>query len=156
MIAVYVDADACPVKEEVYRVARRHGLHVFVVANAVLQIPREAGIECVVASSRPDAADDWIVEQIGPNDILVTADLPLVDRALKKGARVLLPNGREHTPETIIGALASRAIMEGLRETGSVTGGPAAFGPRDRSRFLGELERIVRAARKAGERNSAG
>lgn len=155
MTAVYVDADACPVKEEVYRVARRHGLHVFVVANVVLQVPREALIEVVVASSRPDAADDWIVERIGPNDVLVTADLLLVDRALKKGARVLLPNGREHTAETIVGALASRALMESIRASGSITGGPSAFGPRDRSRFLSDLERVVRAARKAGEGTSA-
>lgn len=107
-IQIYVDADACPVKEEVYRVARRHGLSVHVVANSRINIPREAKFAMVVVSGRFDAADDWIAEACGPWDIVVTSDIPLADRSLKKGARVLDPKGRPFTPDSIGDALASR------------------------------------------------
>lgn len=149
MTILYVDADACPVKDEIYRVARRNALKVYVVANAVLQIPQDAAIECIVVGTAFDAADNWIAEHAGPHDIVITTDLPLTDRAIKRGARTLTPKGFEHTPETIPGALASRALMEGLRQMGTMTGGPSPFGPRDRSKFLSELERVIQSARRA-------
>ena len=147
-IQIYVDADACPVKEEVYRVARRHGLPVHVVANSRIQVPKEARFAMVVVSGRFDAADDWIAEACGPWDIVVTADIPLADRVLKKGARALDPKGRPFTPDSIGDALASREISAFLRDMGELGGGPKPYSPQDRSRFLGTLETQIQALRK--------
>ncbi len=147
---IYVDADACPVKEEVYRVARRYGLPVSVVSNSWINIPREPLIESVVVDAGPDVADDWIAERAGSGDVVVTADIPLASRALKAGAAALAPNGRPFTTDSIGSALASRAIGEHLRASGEITGGPKPFGPADRSRFLQALdEAVVRARRLA-------
>jgi len=145
--AIYVDADACPVKDEVYRVAARYAMPVRVVANAPMRVPG-GPVEMVV---RPGfgAADDWIAEQIGPADIAVTADIPLAARCLAKGARVLDPKGRPFTENDIGAALAMRALTDELRQRGELTGGPAAMTPKDRSRFLGKLDELVNAVRRA-------
>lgn len=142
-IAVYVDADACPVKSEVYRVAERHGCKVFVVSNSPLMVPREPFIARVVVPSGPDVADDWIAERVTPRDVVVTADVPLADRCVKAGAAVLAPNGKSFTASSIGMALATRNLMDQLRGSGEVTGGPRPFSPRDRSEFLGALDRAV-------------
>src|SRR5271157_1726851 len=139
MLTIYVDADACPVKEEVYRVARRYGLRVAVVANAPLRVPAGPLVELVV---RPGfgAADDWIAQEVGPGDIVVTADIPLAARCLAKEARVLDPKGREFTDNDIGSALAMRELMDQLRQGGAITGGPAPMTSKDRSRFLSKLD----------------
>ena len=147
-IRIFVDADACPVKEEVYRVARRYGLKVFVVANSFLMVPAEPLIERVVVEAGPDVADDWIAEQAGSRDIVVTADLPLAERSLKAGAQAIGPSGRPFTRDSIGSALAGRAIGEHLRSMGEVTRGPAPFQASDRSRFLSALDEAVHRARK--------
>ena len=151
MQTVYVDADACPVKAEVYRVARRYGLRTAVVANAPLLVPADPLIELVV---RPGfgAADDWIAQEAGPGDIGVTADIPLAARCLAKRARVLDPKGRPFTDNDIGAALALRELREELRQGGAVTGGPSPMTPRDRSRFLSKLDEAVNAARRAHPR----
>jgi uncharacterized protein YaiI (UPF0178 family) len=149
MIQIYVDADACPVKEEVFRVAKRHGLSVHVVANSRLSLPRDPLFKAVVVSGRFDAADDWIVEQASASDVVVTADIPLAARCLGKGARVLDPKGRPFTEASIGDALASREISAFLRDMGVAGGGPKPFAPADRSRFLGALENQIQALLKA-------
>ena len=147
---LYIDADACPVKDEVYRVARRCGLQVFVVSNAWINTPREPLIEQVVVDAGPDVADDWIAERAGPGDIVITADIPLADRCLKAGAQALKANGQLFTPDSIGSALAGRMIGEHLRSMGVATSGPPPFGPADRSRFLQALDAaVVRAMRVA-------
>ncbi len=148
MRTIYVDADACPVKDEVYKVARRYGLQVAVVANAPLRVPADPLIELVV---RPGfgAADDWIAEQAGPGAVVVTADVPLAARCLAKGALALGPKGHRWTDRDIGNALATRDLMEGLRRCGVRTGGPAPMTPKDRSRFLSKLDEAVNAVRRA-------
>ena len=148
MIQLYIDADACPVKEEVFRVARRHGLKVHVVANGRLGIPRDPLFELVVVSGRFDAADDWIVERATGWDIVVTSDIPLADRSLKKGARVLDPKGRVFNEDSIGDALASREISAFLRDMGELGSGPKPYTPQDRSRFLNVLENQIQALLK--------
>lgn len=144
---VYVDADACPVKAEVARVAERHGLAVTYVANSWMQPPRGPRFRMQVVTGAFDAADDWIAEQVAPADIVITADIPLASRCLKQGARVLGPSGKPFTGDNIGNALATRELMSDLRAYG-VGGGPPPFGPRDRSRFLDALELAVREARR--------
>src|SRR5919199_4158240 len=136
MTAIYIDADACPVKNEIYRVAERYGLKVYVVSNSYLGVPRDPRVELVVVNDSFDAVDNWIAERAGPGDIVVTADIPLADRSLKAGAQAIHPAGRPYTPDSIGAALASRAIGEHLRSMGEVTGGPRPFAAGDRSRFL--------------------
>jgi uncharacterized protein YaiI (UPF0178 family) len=148
MLIVYVDADACPVKEEIYRVTRRYGMHVAVVANAPLHVPANPLVELVVCPGF-GAADDWIAEHAGPGDIVVTADIPLAARCLDKGARVLDPKGRPFTDNDIGSALALRELMGELRQGGVVTGGPAPMTPKDRSRFLSKLDDAINAVRRA-------
>lgn len=143
---LYIDADACPVKDEVYRVAGRLGLRVFVVANAWLRVPDEPLIERVIVARGADVADDWIAERVGPGSVVITADVPLADRCVKAGARVVSPTGRVFDAASIGMALATRDLMEDLRSTGAVTGGPRPFGPRDRQVFLQALDREVRRA----------
>lgn len=142
-IAIYVDADACPVKDEVYRVAARYGLHVTLVSNSFLNVPREPWIERVVVGDKLDEADDWIAERVGKGDIVVTADVPLASRCVKAGAVALAPNGKAFTDASVGLALATRNLMQDLREAGAITGGPKPFSPKDRSAFLGALDRAV-------------
>jgi uncharacterized protein YaiI (UPF0178 family) len=146
---LFVDADACPVKEEVYRVAARYGLEVLVVSNSWIRTPREGRITAVVVEAGPDIADDWIAERATTGDVVITADIPLAQRALEGGALVLHSNGRPFTADNIGGALASRAVGEHLRSFGEITGGPKPFGPADRSRFLQALDTAVVKARRA-------
>ncbi|MET3790163.1 YaiI/YqxD family protein [Aquamicrobium terrae] len=149
---IYVDADACPVKAEVVRVAERFDLETVFVANGGLRPSRDPKIRNVVVSSGADAADDWIVEHAQQNDVVITADIPLAARTVALGAHVLGPTGRPFTQETIGMAVAMRDLKQHLRETGESRGLNAAFSPRDRSRFLGELDRIVRLALNSGSR----
>lgn len=152
---IYVDADACPVKSEAARVAERHGLAVTYVANAWLQVPRGPRVRMQVVSGAFDAADDWIAGRVVPADIVITADIPLAARCLQQGASVLGPSGKAFTDDNIGNALATREIMSDLRAYG-VGGGPPPFGPRDRSRFLEALERVVREARRRRAAGTAG
>jgi hypothetical protein len=145
---IYVDADACPVKAEVVKVAERHGLPVVFVANAWMTVPRGPRVRLQVVSGSFDAADDWIVNAARRDDVVVTADIPLAARCLKLGARVLGPSGRPFTDDNIGNAMAQRELLADLRAYG-VGGGPPPFGPKDRSRFLQELEHVLRAARDA-------
>ena len=145
---IFVDADACPVKDEVYRVAARYRLRVHVVANAFIRVPKDPLIVLKVVDAGPDIADDWIIEHAQPNDIVVTADIPLADRVLKARALAIGPNGKPFTPDSIAGALATRSIMEHLRSTGETTGGPKPFAAADRSRFLQALDEAVHRARR--------
>lgn len=147
-ITIYVDADACPVKEQVYRVAERHGLKVYVVSNSPIATPRDANVERVVVAAGMDAADDWIAERATSRDVVVTADVPLAARCVKAGAAVIAPNGRAFTEASMGVTLATRNLMDQLRSAGEVTGGPKPFSPRDRSAFLSALdEAIVRLKR---------
>ena len=150
MVNIVVDADACPVKQEVSRVAQRHGLDVTLVSNARMRIPQERHVTLVVVDGQFDSADDWIVEHVEKNDVVVTADIALASRCLKEGAQVLAPNGRVFTENSIGDDLASRAVSAHLRELGTITGGPAPFEKRDRSRFLQRLEEVIQAALRAG------
>ena len=148
-IEIYVDADACPVKAEIYRVAERHGLKVYVVSNSPIAVPREPWIERVVVGAGMDAADDWIAERAGPGDIVITADVPLASRGVKAGAAVIAPNGKTFDQDSIGMALATRNLLHDLRGSGEITGGPKPFAPRDRSEFLSALDRaIVRIKRQ--------
>ena len=148
-IRIFIDADACPVKDEAYKVAARHGLKTFVVSNAFMNVPRDPMIERVVVPAGPDVADDWIAERAGPCDVVVTADIPLADRCVKAGATVLAPNGRAFDAASIGMALATRNLMSDLRSAGEQTRGPPPFSPRDRSAFLSALElAIVRIKRR--------
>ncbi len=143
MTEIFIDADACPVKDEVYAVAVRHGLAVIVVANQRINVPTDLGIEMIVVPNGPDAADDWIDEEIRALDIVITADIPLAARCIAVGASALGITGREFSEESIGGALATREIKSTLRESGVQTRGPRPLSDRDRSRFANELERIV-------------
>jgi uncharacterized protein len=148
MLTIFIDADACPVKEEVYRVAGRYDMAVKVVANAPLRVPSSPRVELVVCPGF-GAADDWIAEQAGPGDIVITADIPLAARCLAKEARVLGPKGHALTDNDIGSALATRNLMDELRQGGAVTGGPAPMNAKDRSRFLSKLDETVNAVRRA-------
>lgn len=148
MLEIYIDADACPVKEEVFRVAERYQLKVFLVANRRMNLPANPRHELVVAPSGFDGVDDWIVERITPGDIVITADILLADRCIKSQARVLGPKGIEFTEDNIGSAVASRELMQNLRHMGETRGGPAPMDKRDRSQFLGKLDQIIQALRK--------
>lgn len=147
-IEIYVDGDACPVKEEVARVAARHGLTVHLVSNQWLRGMDGPGIHRVVVTEGFDAADNWIVDHAGPRDIVVTADIPLAARCLEKGARVLGPTGKPFTESGIGMALAMRDLLSTLRDSGEIRGGGPTFGKQDRSRFLQALEQAVQNARR--------
>ncbi|RCS22449.1 YaiI/YqxD family protein [Phyllobacterium salinisoli] len=149
-IIIYVDADACPVKAEIYRVAERHGVKVYVVANSFIAIPRDPLIERVIVPSGLDVADDWIAERAGPGAIVVTADIPLASRAINAGAAAIAPNGRAFTEASIGNVLATRNLMEGLRSAGQITGGPPPFAARDRSAFLSALELAIIRWKRGG------
>ena len=147
-VRIFIDADACPVKEEVYRVARRYGLQVYVVSNGGVRVPPDPLIEMVIVESGPDIADNWIVERVTPRDIVITADIPLADRCLKAGAEVIGPTGRAFTHASIGVALAQRSIMEHRRSMGESTSGPKPFAPADRSRFLQALDEAINRIRR--------
>lgn len=148
MVQIYIDADGCPVKEEVYKVALRHRLKVLVVANSRMRAPSVGDVEVVVVPGGFDAADDWIAERAGEKDVVITADIPLAARCLENGAFVLGLKGRPFTEDSIGDALASREISSQLREMGVISGGPAPFGKKDRSRFLHSLDEMLRKAKK--------
>ena len=154
MIALFIDADACPVKQEVYRVAERHALKgaaikVYVVTNSPIAVPRDPMIERVVVGAGMDEADNWIAERAGAGAVVITADVPLASRAVKAGAEVIAPNGRVFTADSIGMTLATRNLMDSLRSAGEITGGPKPFSPRDRSSFLAALDQaIVRLVRE--------
>ena len=151
MTEIYIDGDACPVREEVYRVAGRLGLVVHVVSNGSRPIrpPGLANVRMVVVGAGADVADDWIAERIGPSDVCVTSDIPLASRCLTRGARALAANGKLWTADNIGGALAGRAVAQHMREMGMTTGGPAPLSRADRSRFLSALDTVVQAALRA-------
>jgi uncharacterized protein YaiI (UPF0178 family) len=148
-IRIFVDADACPVKAEVYRVAERYGLKVFVVANSYMNVPRSDMIERVIANDGPDAADHWIAERAGPSDIVITADIPLAGRCVRKSATVIGPTGKPFTDDSIGMALATRNLLTDLRSAGATTRGPPPLSRQDISRFLSALDlAVVRLQRK--------
>ncbi len=147
---IYLDADACPVKDEAYRVAQRYGLKVYVVSNSFMTVPKHPLIERVMVEAGSDVADDWIADRALPGDVVVTQDIPLAERALAKDAYALAPNGRPFTRDSIGSAMAQRAIMEQIRATGAITGGPKPFGAADRSRFLQALDETVVRERRRG------
>lgn len=147
---VLVDADACPVKDEVYRVAARHKLQVAIVANSPIAVPRDPSIRRVHVADGPDVADDWIAARAGPGAIVVTADIPLAARCVKVGASVIAPNGRLHSEASIGATLATRNLMDSLRSAGEVTGGPPPFAPRDRSAFLSALDLAIQRLKRQG------
>jgi uncharacterized protein YaiI (UPF0178 family) len=142
---IYVDADACPVKQEVCKVARRNRLTVIFVSNARMSIPDPGVSTLVVVDGGFDAADDWIVGRVLTDDIVVTADIPLANRCIGKHARVIGPTGRSFTEENIGQAMAMRELMSDLREAGNITGGPPPFQKKDRSRFLHQLNQMIQA-----------
>jgi uncharacterized protein YaiI (UPF0178 family) len=144
-LRILVDADACPVKDEIYKVAWRRGVPVKVVSNSHIRVPAHALIERVVVSDKFDAADDWIVEHAGGHTVVITGDILLADRCLKAGARVIGPNGKPFTTSSIGGAIATRAIMADLRSGAGISGGPAPFAKADRSRFLQALDEALAA-----------
>lgn len=142
-IIIYVDADACPVKQEIYKVAERHGLNVIVVANSFINVPRIPSIKLHMVGEGLDVADDWIAEQATSRDIVITNDIPLADRVVKKGALAIAPNGKVFDANSMGMALATRNLMQDLREQGAVTGGPKPFSAQDRSKFLQALHEAV-------------
>ncbi|RDI62317.1 YaiI/YqxD family protein [Microvirga subterranea] len=149
-IEIFVDADACPVKAEIYRVAERHGIKVFVVTNSFLMVPNDPLIERVIVGSGFDAADDWIAERARRGAVVITADVPLAHRCVSAGADVIGPTGKPFTEASIGMALATRNLMEDLRAMGDVTGGPKPFSARDRSAFLSALDLAVVRLKRAG------
>ncbi len=161
MITLLIDADACPVKQEIYRVAERHllkgtALKVFVVSNSPIAVPRDAMIERVVVAAGMDEADNWIAARAQRGDIVVTADVPLASRCVKAGAAVIAPNGKPFTEDSIGAALATRNLMDSLRSAGETTGGPKPFAPRDRSAFLSALDQALVRLEREGFGQAAG
>jgi uncharacterized protein YaiI (UPF0178 family) len=153
---IYVDADACPVKDEIYRVAIRLGVPVSVVAGQFIRVPQDPLIERVAAGSGMDAADNWIAERAGLGDVVITADIPLASRCVKAGADVIAPNGKPFSEDSIGMTLAVRNLMTDLRSSGEATGGPRSFSPRDRSAFVSALDQTIRRIqRRRAEQASA-
>ena len=150
MVEIYIDADACPVKDETIRVANRHKLKTWLVCDGGIRPSRDPMVELVVVAQGADAADDWIADHIQPADICVTNDIPLAARCLKQGGLAIKPNGEHFTENGIGMALAQRELMQSLRERGEITGGPKPFNRRDKSAFLNQLEMAVQAALKIG------
>ena len=148
MITVYIDADACPVKDETYKVAARYRLPTFVVSNSFIQIPASPLISRMIVEAGPDIADDWIAEQAKPGDIVITNDIPLAGRVLAKDAHAIAPNGKAFTKDSIGSALAHRSIMEHIRSTGEITGGPPPFSAANRSQFLQTLDQVINAEQR--------
>jgi len=149
LLHIIVDADACPVKKEIYRVAGRYQLNVTLVTNAWMRVPNERWITLEVVGDRFDAADDWIAGHVQAHDIVITADIPLASRCLEKGARVLGPTGKPFTEDNIGSAVATRELLAGLRAAGEITGGPPPLQKNDRSRFLQQLDNVIQSIRRA-------
>ncbi|MEA3266866.1 MAG: YaiI/YqxD family protein [Candidatus Fermentibacteria bacterium] len=143
MLDIFVDADACPVKQEVFRVAKRYGLRVILVSNSWMRIPASSWLELVVVDKGADVADDWIVEHAGKDDIVISGDIPLASRCLKKEAAVIGNTGRPFTENNIGDVLSLRNLLTDLREQGMITGGPKPFAKKDRSRFLQALDETI-------------
>jgi uncharacterized protein len=154
LLHIYVDADACPVKQEVYRVANRYRLDVTLVSNSWMRVPNEQWIALKVVEGGFDAADDWIVEHVQPHDIVVTADIPLASRCLKEGAHVIGPTGKSFTKNNIGMAVATRDLLSELRGAGEITGGPPPLTQLDRSRFLQKLDEVIQLIRRNQRFNS--
>ncbi len=154
MLHIFVDADSCPVKPEVYRVANRYHLEVTLVANSWLRFPEESWITLEIVKEGMDVADDWIVEHVQPQDIVVTADIHLANRCLKKGALVIAPTGKLFTDSNIGEAVATRDLLTGLRGLGEMTGGPPPLTKRDRSRFLHQLDEVIQSVRRTNALHS--
>jgi hypothetical protein len=148
LLHIFVDADACPVKQEVYRVAGRYHLDVTLVANSWMRVPNEPWIALEVVGGGFDEADDWIVEHVLPHDIVITADIPLANRCLKEGARVIGTTGKPFTDNNIGQAIATRDLLSELRGAGEITGGPPPLEKRDRSRFLQQLDEVIQSIRR--------
>jgi len=155
LLQIYVDADACPVKQEVYRVAGRYRLEVTLVANSRMFVPDHPLITLAVVGGGFDAADDWIVEHVGPHDIVVTADIPLASRCLQAGARALGPTGKPFTEDNIGDAVATRDLLSELRDAGEITGGPPPLKKSDRSRFLQKLDEVIQSILREHPRDPA-
>ena len=155
MLNIFVDADACPVKQEVYRVASRYQLDITLVANSWMRVPNERWITLKIVEDGFDAADDWIVEHVQPHDIVVTTDIPLASRCLKKGARVIGPTGKPFTENNIGQALATRDLLSDLRGAGEITGGPPPLKKSDRSLFLQQLDQVIQSIRHEHPINSS-
>jgi uncharacterized protein YaiI (UPF0178 family) len=151
VLHIYVDADACPVKQEIYKVARRYGLEVTVVANSWMRIPQEDWVSLIVVEKGPDVADDWIVEHLSRNDVVITGDILLAARCIDEEAQVLGLKGRPFTTENVSNAVAMRNLMKDLREEGTMTRGPAPFEKKDRSRFLQGLDQMIQAIRRSSQ-----
>jgi uncharacterized protein YaiI (UPF0178 family) len=154
LLHIFVDADACPVKPEIYRVANRYGLDVTLVANSWMRTPNEPWIAIQVVEDGIDTADNWIVEHVQSHDIVVTADIPLASRCLKEGARVISPIGKPYTENNIGLSVATRNLMTELRDAGEITGGPPPLKKRDRSRFLQKLDEMIQSIRRKHPINS--
>ena len=148
MIRILIDADACPVKDETYRVARRYGLHVILVSNMWMRVLEQPWLEQIVVTDHPDAADDWIADHSTDCDIVITADIPLAGRCLEKNARVMSPRGRYYTEDDIGEALSNRDLREQLRDMGIMTGGPKPFSKQDRSHFLQRLDQLIQSLKR--------
>jgi uncharacterized protein len=148
LLNIFVDADACPVKQEVYRVAGRFHLHVTLVANSRMRVPAEPRIHFQRVADGLDAADDWIAEHVQTDDIVVTADIPLAQRCLKNGAQALGPTGKRFTEDNIGQSVATRNLLSELRDAGEMMGGPPPLKKRDRSRFLQQLDEVIQSIRR--------
>jgi len=151
MLDIYIDADACPVKDEIYRVAERYQLDVVVVANSWMRVPDHPRIKLITVTDGLDVADDWIAEHVGIGDIAITADIPLAARCIKQGARAIGPSGHPFTEDSIGDTLATRNLMTELRETGEIRGGGRPFSKQDRSRFLQALDTAIQAIKRSGK-----
>lgn len=149
-IQIYIDADGCAVKDETYKVAARYKLKTFVVANKYLKVPLDPLVEMTVVSGNFDAADDWIAEHVTDFDVVITSDILLAERCVKKGARVLGPKGDEFTEDNIGSAVANRELMQNLRHMGEMRGGPAPMDAKARSQFLGKLDQIIQSLKRNG------
>jgi len=148
VLRIFIDGDGCPVKDEVYKVAKRYELHVFLVANSRMRAPEGTWLEQIVVQGHRDAADDWIVEHLEANDLVITGDIPLASRCVHAGAKVLGLKGRPFTEDNIGSVLATRDLLSDLREQGMKTRGPDPFDKRDRSRFLQQLDAMIHAIRR--------
>ena len=148
MLHIFIDADACPVKNEVYRVAKRYNLEVTIVTNTWMRIPNEKWIKLMIVKSGPDVADDWIAENVQPNDIVITADIPLARRCINSQARVIGPTGKPFNEDNIGQAVATRDLLDNLRKAGEITGGPPPLQKKDRSRFLQTLDEIIQSIQR--------
>ncbi len=148
MLHIYIDADACPVKNEVYKVAGRYGLSVTLVANSYMRFPTGESVKLVVVEKGLNEADDWIVDEAGPDDIVITGDIPLAARCLDKGAKVLGHKGKPFTPENVVESLATRHLLAQLREQGIMMGGPPPFAQKDRSLFLQQLDQMIQTIKR--------